>query len=265
MKLFLILLAASAAVQAAKIPLQSRVHPLNVMLGDGKQSRIVNGNPAGPGQFPFYAAVDILTGYFCGGSIISNRWVLTAGHCGVLGGNTDFKVGVGSLGVPSETFYISDGIHVHDNYDPWTLANDIALIHLSSDIIFSDYVQAVTLPSIGEENQFEDYNAKIVGHGKTSDGAGGVSPYLLYADVSVMSNYDCRMYYGGLIINSMMCAIGNSGQSTCNGDSGGPLVVENKLVGVISFVSGYGCNYGLPFGQTRVTSHRQWIFNVSGV
>ncbi|XP_055592948.1 chymotrypsin BI-like [Uranotaenia lowii] len=265
MQLLLIFLTALAAVQAAKIPLQSRVHPLNVMLGASKQGRIVNGDPAGPGQFPFYAAVDILTGYFCGGSIISNRWVLTAGHCGVLGGNTDFKVGVGSLRTPSDIFYFSDGIHVHDDYDPWTLANDIALIHLSSDLIFTDYVQAVTLPSIGEANQFEDYNAEIVGHGKTSDGASGVSPYLFYAVVSVIPNYYCKFYYGDFITDSVICAMGNSGQSTCNGDSGGPLVVDNKLIGVISFVSGAGCGSGYPFGQTRVTSHRQWILNVSGV
>lgn len=46
--------------------------------------RIIQGTPAEPGQFPWQAALQFQTadgGFFCGGSIISDRFILTAGHC----------------------------------------------------------------------------------------------------------------------------------------------------------------------------------------
>jgi secreted trypsin-like serine protease len=48
---------------------------------DEQASRITNGNTAARGQFPWQAALVIDGAYFCGGSLISSLWVLTAAHC----------------------------------------------------------------------------------------------------------------------------------------------------------------------------------------
>jgi len=48
---------------------------------DEKQQRITNGIPADPCQFPWQVALIIDNAYFCGGSLISKNWVLTAAHC----------------------------------------------------------------------------------------------------------------------------------------------------------------------------------------
>ena len=61
----------SVAVFAGKVHV-----PLNE-----QANRITNGNPANRGQFPWQAALIIDNNYFCGGSLISNLWVLTAAHC----------------------------------------------------------------------------------------------------------------------------------------------------------------------------------------
>jgi secreted trypsin-like serine protease len=54
-----------------------KVHvPLNE-----KDHRITNGLTASRGQFPWQVALIINGASFCGGSIISSQWVLTAGHC----------------------------------------------------------------------------------------------------------------------------------------------------------------------------------------
>jgi secreted trypsin-like serine protease len=46
--------------------------------------RIIGGNAARAGQFPFAAAISVQTAnskFFCGGSLLTQKHVLTAGHC----------------------------------------------------------------------------------------------------------------------------------------------------------------------------------------
>jgi len=51
------------------------------VLLDEKHQRITNGQPAAACQFPWQVAIIIDDQYFCGGSLISKNWVLTAAHC----------------------------------------------------------------------------------------------------------------------------------------------------------------------------------------
>jgi len=51
---------------------------------DDVHQRICNGHPAANCQFPWAVAILIFIGnntYFCGGSLISSQWDLTAAHC----------------------------------------------------------------------------------------------------------------------------------------------------------------------------------------
>ncbi|XP_055589792.1 chymotrypsin-2-like [Uranotaenia lowii] len=263
MKALLSLFMALVVVKAAQIPLLKPSHPFNFkrLEYSDKQTRIANGQQASDGQFPFYAAIDIPPGYFCGGSIISSRWVVTAAHCAVSGDS--FNINVGEVAIFWGTTYYSEVKYIHPKYDD-LVANDIALLYVSSDIIFTGkYVQPINLPNIGESNLFEDYPVEILGHGKTTEYETGTTPYLMYASVSVMSNSACAQYFGRYIIDSVVCTQGQAMETTCSGDSGGPVVYDNTLVGVISF--GYACGNIYPSGHARVTSFRQWISDVSGV
>merc|ERR1712168_1476569 len=46
-----------------------------------KQSRVVNGEKAQEGAWPWIASLQRGTGHFCGGTLIAPNWILTASHC----------------------------------------------------------------------------------------------------------------------------------------------------------------------------------------
>ncbi|XP_055599208.1 collagenase-like [Uranotaenia lowii] len=265
MKVWFILVLALVAVKASYIPYPMAVPPVNISESLEKQTRIVNGNFAVLGQFPYFAQIFLTVDGFnslCGGSIISNRWILTAAHCA--DGVSRFQIFVGSVEITKGTQYFFQEKYIHPNYNMY-LNYDIALIRVNSTIIFTDYVKPITLPSIGELNQYEGYKPLIMGFGKLGDNQ-ATSSRLKYAEVSVISNSQCEKSFGpAVIIPSTMCTVGLAGQNTCNGDSGGPVVYNNVQIGVISFVHSAGCQSGNPFGHVRVASLRQWILDVTGI
>lgn len=110
------------------------------------EDRIFGGEYAKQNQFPFMAVVHQLMGNGrvsqCGGTIISSRWVLTAGHC-VASGPYQFLVVFGTrdkTGI-AYNFYQGPGVAMlttqavlHPKYR--TTMNDIALLHMPQNIPF---------------------------------------------------------------------------------------------------------------------------------
>merc|ERR1712133_235131 len=47
----------------------------------GHMDKIVGGEEATPHSYPWMAALFIDDSWFCGGSLISDEWILTAAHC----------------------------------------------------------------------------------------------------------------------------------------------------------------------------------------
>lgn len=50
-------------------------------LPDSMQNRIVGGQEATPGQFPYIVSLRWGDFHFCGGSVLSDKYVVTAAHC----------------------------------------------------------------------------------------------------------------------------------------------------------------------------------------
>jgi secreted trypsin-like serine protease len=101
--------------------------------------------------------------------------------------------------------------------------------------------------------------------------AGGASTELRFTTVRVITNAVCQQTFGGIIIASTVCGVGdpNPAQSTCNGDSGGPMIVNEggtwTQIGVVSFVSSAGCGVGAPSGYVRTNSFLAWINTNTGI
>lgn len=159
----------------------------------------------------------------------------------------------------------ADRLIMHEQYNSQTLENDVALLRLPSAANGTN-IAPITLaqPTVGT---LEGETVVASGYGRTSN-TGGTSPELMRVDLVGISNAECQMAYGDIIMNSTLCASwnmegGQSGQSTCQGDSGGPLSYNSTdgtvLVGVVSFVSSRGCDSGAPSGYARVSSFLDWI------
>ncbi|EFA07583.1 brachyurin [Tribolium castaneum] len=234
--------------------------------------RIINGQNATLGQFPWQAALHVTSdsySWFCGGSLISEEWILTAGHC--VDEAKSARIVTGSLEYTGDTGTVSSGqdFILHESYDALTLENDIGLIRLAEALTFDDNTKAV-----GLSNDTLEVNTTITisGWGLTSDDAAVLSPDLEYVDLVAISNSACEEYYGkGLIVEGMVCAVSPTSEvkSSCSGDSGGGAVTNSTTnplhVGIVSFVSSRGCESGAPSGFTRTANYRAWILEKTGI
>jgi secreted trypsin-like serine protease len=137
---------------------------------------------------------------------------------------------------------------------------------ISQNIIFFnvEYIQPIYFPT----NDLQDgQSVTSVGWGQTSDYDSELSNYLSYVSTSVLSNAECRIFYGNQITDNMVCVEGNYNEGICNGDNGSPLIEPymnryHMLGGIASFISGNGCESTDPSGYTRVFPYREWITSV---
>jgi len=225
--------------------------------------RIVGGIEATPNSWPHQVALFIDDMYFCGGSLISNEWVLTAAHCMDGAGFVNVVMGAHNIrqNEASQVSMTSYDHFTHENWNSWLLTNDLALIKLPSPVEFNDNIQAVKLPS------FDISVGTVVtptGWGRPSDSASGISDVLRQVDVPVMDNDSCDAVYG-IVGDGVVCIDATGGKGTCNGDSGGPLNHNGMTYGITSFGSSAGCEKGYPDAFTRVNYYLDWIEAKTGV
>jgi len=249
---------------------------MNFSQGPHEYDRIVGGVPAEQGEFPFQISIQRYSGrggekssHFCGGSIVSPRVIVSAGHCAKNQEASKVRICVGALNIKTdcteENLLEVSAIKIHQHYQPSTIDNDISTFILESPLRFNERVAPVRLPTDVTEVK-ENTACFVSGWGTTSEG-GGISHELLYVEVPTVATDKCKESYGvDEITASMICAGEEAGgKDSCQGDSGGPMIAKDTKVftGITSW--GYGCaRPGYPGVYTNVQRFVDWIHDVIG-
>ncbi|XP_069711572.1 transmembrane protease serine 11E-like [Phaenicophaeus curvirostris] len=235
--------------------------------------RILGGQRAQDGEWPWQASIQLDGTHRCGASVISNRWLVTAAHC--FRGVRDPRRWTASFGTllrpPKQKKFVRR-IIVHEKYSNFILDHDydVAVVELASAIEFTSDVHSVCLPEAS--HVFPDNSSCFVtGWGALENDGYSVNE-LRQAEVKIIGTGICnrREVYSGAITPGMLCAGYLEGRvDACQGDSGGPLVHANSrgiwyLVGIVSWGDDCG-KRNKPGVYTRVTYYRDWIHSKTGI
>ncbi|NXA52588.1 PRS55 protease, partial [Nothocercus julius] len=221
--------------------------------------RIIGGTDAEAGDFPWQVSIQTKGTHFCGGTIISSWWILTAAHCFGKELPPDLTVVLGGIDLSQKLERKKlNSLILHEKYDSESLENDIALILLDSPIQSSDQKLPVCLPFISDPHVWKD--CWVAGWGTTA----AASRVLQKVEVKLISKEQCSKWVPHLA-DSMLCAgLEEGGRDACQGDSGGPLVCTQRnsrrwfAIGLVSWGEGCG-EKQKPGVYTSVYSYLNWI------
>lgn len=248
-----------------------------------EHNRVVGGVPAALHGWPWMALIGYKNAlgevsFKCGGSLITNRHVLTAAHC-IRKDLSSVRLGEHDTSTDTETNHIDVAVvkmEIHPSYDKKDGHSDMALLYLGEDVKFDDAVRPICLPlndPIRSRN-FEGYTPFVAGWGRTQEG-GKSANVLQELQIPIISNGECRSLYSKInkafsekqFDDSVTCAgVLEGGKDSCQGDSGGPLMLPQRdgvdfyyyQVGVVSY--GIGCARAeVPGVYTRVAKFVDWI------
>ncbi|XP_033024291.1 serine protease 27-like, partial [Lacerta agilis] len=256
--------------------------------------RIVGGDPAPEGAWPWQVIFMTNSQPICGGSLINEKWVVSAAHCFLKNQNLPASLVFDSCFPSSSGFTQYDvllGAHQLTNPPPslkvttvqWVISHpdyngkdgspgDIALVELKASMDLKDYILPICLPD--SSAQFStNTTCWVTGWGQVKDGEALPPPQTLQElEVPLIDRDTCNSLFNSApapelpqnpVLDDMICAgYPEGGKDACHGDSGGPLVCRCDagwtLAGVVSW--GEGCaEPNHPGVYTLVPYYANWI------
>lgn len=293
----LVLSAITCSAMAEDAPGSDRFDSRLADLQSEVSYRIVGGSLAKEGAWPWQVVIYMRapTGTFmrCGGSIIHERWVMTAAHCIKSRDKDDYFVVEGVNRIDNPLRKNGQGrllsvkrVLPHDGYSSQTSENDIALLELVSParskrvaLQFSgtgsleEPGRITTITGWGTLRAIRDGKDMLTQEAVRPNDPRYFTSRLMEVDVPLVSEDVCREAYrdsSGKIDRRVLCAgLREGGKDSCQGDSGGPLVTRSASgqflqIGVVSF--GKGCGLKDGYGvYSRVSAFNDWLKAVTGL
>eukprot|EP00092_Neocalanus_flemingeri_P037709 GFUD01041055.1.p1 GENE.GFUD01041055.1~~GFUD01041055.1.p1 ORF type:complete len:698 (+),score=145.05 GFUD01041055.1:85-2178(+) len=236
----------------------------------------------------FFSSDGDPTEFFCGATMVNDRWVVAASHCyddfGASASIGPRQVKINTIRDNTEYKELVEikRVFKHPLYKYPNLYNDVALLELGRRVEYNYEVYGDTPSCLDQGMEKEGKLATIQGYGLTETGERGT---LLEANVTIISNAQCKEQLDFNTTNNkvarkqidqalpqglnygLLCAQGEKNEDgiyrgSCKGDSGGPLTSLNEkqrttLVGIVS--GGIGCGLGFPGWYTKVEFYAKWI------
>ncbi|XP_073818447.1 serine protease grass-like isoform X2 [Musca autumnalis] len=277
------------------VPDQLNIEGLNILknqsCGLDNGYRIANGNKTDLAEFPWMALLKYVgpsgDEFRCGGTLITQRYVLTAAHCinrnyqivAVRLGEYDIsqledcmkKGPITRCNPPVEDVGV-ENIIIHPEYSKRYRINDIALIKLNQTVTFKEHIKPICLPNdLSYAQPQPDTDLIISGWGLTEHGY--TSNVLLKAQIQQFPISKCNADYSRQYNEKQCLCAGDEefGRDTCKGDSGGPLMQFAPYNGKKRFIQ-YGVvalgrdrcklNDTLSGVYTNVSHHMPWITHI---
>lgn len=242
--------------------------------------KIMNGFDSKRDQHPFYAFLIMKLATkkvsWCGGSLISNQFILTAAHCTAPAIKMSVHLGTLNATRRNETgrygeFVRKQNIYIHPYYNAKLLTNDISLIKLEKPITFTKNIQPIRLQNTCQPNE-NGCKVIVVGNGHFSS-EHKIAPIQQWVSMTTISIVECKNHFAFLhlaIQNNVICAKNTETRSIGRGDSGGPLIRDGKLIGVCSFLpQAYGnlsrqqVASSEPQGFVKISAYHEWINEIT--
>jgi hypothetical protein len=239
------------------------------------QGKVTGGTNASIADFPWQVFMEAAN-YTCGGAIISGDWIITAAHCTeddygnlIPASQIDIIVGANNprSGLEGQKYSVSKVIR-HENFDPITLNNDIALLQLSASINYPNATPIRLVSGIDSAAGATDPGvmAWLTGYGLTKVSPPTVPTVLQKLQIPIVTNTQASTVWPDIAPSDMMAGYRAANKDACNGDSGGPLIVpvdnEFKVAGLVSWGSSNCNTYG---AYTRISLYESWISSKTGI
>ncbi|XP_013138219.1 PREDICTED: trypsin-1-like [Papilio polytes] len=229
--------------------------------------RIVGGMETSISMYPYNVAISRNGNHWCGGSVIDEQWIFTAGHCLESAFDGDQKKLINYIVRAGSSFHNRGGYQARinkaffpPNYVPGNADFDFSLARLDRPMPIGRNIAVLNLPSRDYQIKTDDILI-VTGWGSTDQsGYGNIPDRLRFVPVPVMGADDCQHAYRFYITPRMVCAgYATGGKDACNHDSGGPAVRDGILLGIVSF-GGKKCgDPQSPGVYSRVSEITSWV------